>query len=324
MRITQRCAFHGATVSRARDRDHDFLHPRIREVIKKNPYYYFYCWPIFTKLSSVQCFRYGKLWDHLEIYFTSGYVTENLDTDVTCLSSQEKDEESGFDRNSLASSGSSTNDQDLSRLESSTFTDTVSCESLSSHDENYFDLIEDYARAKSQKLKEIQNFNERRKHVESLRPVKKTISQVDLKSLDDTYEQHRSHSLTDLARDDDNDSCANDAVMYRSVNDGSMTDVFRFTPSDDEDKGKDFPPLDIDTQQLLRNAQRLIESINETLSKGENCAKDDGGGDQTAEGGAIDAPVDEVQDLKRADNLVAEEFANKSALVKVSKLKANI
>ncbi len=198
----------------------------------------------------------------------AGDVIENLETEVTCASPPAKEDFNGSDQNSLASSASSTNEQSLSRLESSIYTDTMSCESLSSHDENYFDLIEDYARAKSQKLKEIQDFNERRKHVESLRPVKKTISQVDLKSMDDNYEQHRSQSLTDLAheKEDDYDS---GPQLYDIIRQSSLSDDYHFL-SDEEKENEDFSSVDMDTQQLLRNAQKLIESINETLSKSEN------------------------------------------------------
>lgn len=149
----------------------------------------------------------------------------------------------------------------------------MSCESLSSHDENYFDLIEDYARAKSQKLKEIQNFNERRMQVESLRPVKKTISQVDLKLMDESYEHHRSQSLTDLAHEDE---CFRNQ-RQNSVDENSIDDGCKFM-SDEESEHNDISTsIDMDTQQLLRNAQRLIESINETLSKNENLIDEEKG-----------------------------------------------
>lgn len=218
-------------------------------------------------------YRYGKLWNHLEHYFTSEYAVDNLDTEITTVSPQDKEEDTGSDRNSLASSGSSVNNQSLSRLESSMYTDTISCESLSSHDENYFDLIEDYARAKSQKLKEIQDFNERRKHVESMRPVKKTVSQVDLKSMDDNYEHPRSQSLTNLAHENEDDNYTNSVQMYKNVSNDSVSDEFH-CPSDEENADKDIFNIDMDTQQLLKNAQKLIESINETLSKSENVVEE--------------------------------------------------
>lgn len=237
-------------------------------------------------------------------------MQENLDTEVTCPSPRGKYEldgsGGGWDENSVASSRSSgstndTKDGSLSRLESSAYTDAMSCESLSSHDENYFDLIEDYARAKSKKLMAIRDFNERRKRVvESIRPVKKTVSQVDLKSVEETsYEQHRSHSLTDLAaaaasmpapkpssRDFD-DECivGGHRLRHRCKGhlhvadsgdededvDDSITRYRRHSLHDCEKstRGDLVSPLDMDTQQLLRNAQRLIESINETLSKNE-------------------------------------------------------
>lgn len=239
----------------------------------------------------------------MEHHFTHGSLQENLDTEVTCPSPRAKFEldgsGAGWEENSVASSGSSgstndTKDGSLSRLESSAYTDAMSCESLSSHDENYFDLIEDYARAKSKKLKAIRDFNERRKRVvESIRPVKKTVSQVDLKSVDETgYEQHRSHSLTDLAATaasppapssyDFGDECleAGNRLVQRLSRrhsdsdedvDDSMGLYRRHSLYECETNtcGDLLSSVDMDTQQLLRNAQRLIESINETLSKNE-------------------------------------------------------
>lgn len=249
------------------------------------------------------------MWNHLEHYFTRSSQLENLDTEVTCISPQEKNEVDGngggWDKNSVASSHSSgstndTNDDSLSRLESSAYTDAMSCESLSSHDENYFDLIEDYARAKSKKLKAIRDFNERRKRVvESIRPVKKTVSQVDLKSMEETsYEPHRSHSLIDLAATATASSLPLPASSSQNFDDeygspGGLVHRYNHWHSsgDDDDEDVDnmstryrrhslndccekntcseLSSVDMDTQQLLRNAQRLIESINETLSKNE-------------------------------------------------------
>ncbi|XP_065202147.1 ribosomal protein S6 kinase delta-1-like [Planococcus citri] len=240
--------------------------------------------------------RYGKLWNHLEHYFSPHSVAENLETELTsCTAMQENANDSSEEDDSLMNSNYSSNNGDdddddisLSRLESSGYTNTQSCESLSSHDENYFDLIEDFARAKVQKLKEIQDFNERRQCIETLRPVKKTVSQVDLKTLDDSPEQCRSHSLTNLTYNNDgedggvlgypedlNRDVGGDVRLYRS---SSMShDVLRdsdpysysslFNVQNEEFSKSS---LDVvDTQQLLQNAQKLIDSINETLAKSE-------------------------------------------------------
>lgn len=256
-------------------------------------------------------FRYGKLWNHLEHYFSPRSVAENLETELTsCATLQDNANDSSEEDGSLMNSNYSSNndepgfdddddddDVSLSRLESSGYTDTQSCESLSSHDENYFDLIEDFARAKVQKLKEIRDSNERRQRIETFRPVKKTISQVDLKLLDDCAEQCRSHSLTDLTYDigdEDGAAAFNDNVLnnadnhhdrrnhdvrlYRSnsvSHDSAAYERETYSYSSllnvnvQNEQFPDNSPDIVDTQQLLQNAQKLIDSINETLAKSE-------------------------------------------------------
>lgn len=242
--------------------------------------------------------RYGRLWDHLEHYFSPEIICENAESEITCVTPQQGDDvdedgnssaDSVDDARSLgSSSNNSRNNSSLSRLESSMYTtDTLSCESLNSsysRDASYFDLVEDYARAKNEKLREIQDFHDRQKHMETRKLVKKTASQVDLKSADDDN-YYRSQSLNDLAHEDQDDCVVvvkpNDVTT--TLLDSPLSDRNKnnnnknFSDSDDNVDDRDsllsYQDID-DTQRLLRNAQKLIESINETLMKSENMTKE--------------------------------------------------
>lgn len=212
--------------------------------------------------------RYGRLWDQLEHHCLANSSIEELDTEISC--SIQQDNGGNDNENEAVSNDSSYNSNDssniyhsLSRLESSLYTGATSCESLSSRDDSYFDLIEDYARIKNKKLREVMNFSDKWRNYESVKQIKRTCSQSDIKFLSDSFEVHKSHSLSNLM-DQNADYNLN---LFANQNISSV-DEYRFYSCKKEEKS------DINTVNLLRNAQLLIDSINDTLSKNEHTEKE--------------------------------------------------